>query len=379
MKILVVLPRYQYADESRGETHEYSSFYTAIYKSFQEVYYFDTARYIRKSNISDLNYDLLKLQCERGFTNLFIVQWGNEFFPETIALLRSTGATVINWATDDSYRFDTFTKFIANRFDYTITTEFQVVKQYKKIGASCIKGHWGYSEQWKRPPISARECIYDVAFIGVNYFDRKKYIDYLRDKGINIFVGGYGWGKLGSIVVKENIPKIYNSSKIVINFSKSIGGRQTKARIFESIAAGSCLLTEDSADLFHYFSIGKELLTFQSEVDCYQKVVLLLNNYELRNQIANSGYIRCIQNYSYEKQFKTILNNIPKNYRISTVNQLALESYFMELKNPKLSRKIFRALLFHSFVPAIARKVVRKLEEKFFKKNYLSADSYSIN
>ena len=379
MKILVVLPRYQYADESRGETHEFSSFYTAINKIFDDVYYFDSSSYIRNSNIIDLNCEIIKLQSKKQFTTLFLVQWGNEFFADTIAKIRSTGAIVVNWATDDSYRYETFTKFIANRFNYTITTEFTAVNKYKKIGAGCIKGQWGYSEQWDCPPISADECKHDVAFIGVNYFDRKNYIKYLLNKGVNIFVGGYGWGSLGNVIDQDDIPKIYNSSKIVINFSKSIGGRQTKARIFESLAAGSCLLTEDSEDLSEYFIIGKELMTFQSEVDCFQKIQYLLNNIEKRNQIANAGYKRCTNNYSYERQFKLILTSLPINYEISSINQLELDNFYTKLKKPRLMRKIIRTLLFNPLVPTIVRKVIRKIEEKYYKSNYLSIHSYSIN
>jgi spore maturation protein CgeB len=379
MKILVVLPRYQYADESRGETHEFSSFLTAIKKSFQEVSYLDTAEYIKKSNIVDLNYDLVRLQSERQFALIFVVQWGNEFFPETIALLKSTGATVVNWATDDSYRFNTFTQFIANRFNYTVTTEFGAVNQYKRIGADCIKGHWGYSERWERPPIPAEKCTYDVAFIGVNYFDRKKYIDYLRAKGVSIFVGGYGWGGIGNIVTQDDIPKIYNSSKVVLNFSQSTGGRQTKARVFEAVAAGSCLLTEESADLSQYFIINKELITFQSEHDCFLKIQLLIGDPGLRNRIAFDGYSRCIESYSYEKQFKAIFTNLPVKKQILRLEKKEIDSFSHKIKNPGKSRKFFRAVLFHPFAPILFRRAARKLESIFFRHNYLSAYSYTIH
>ena len=152
MKILVVLARYQYADESRGETHEYTALYSVIVNNFTSVDFIDTSTSIRTGKIRQLNRHLIERQREKKYTHVFFVQWGNEFFPETIRYINQTGAFTINWATDDSYRYDTFTKYISSRYSLNITTDRVAYDKYLKAKFPCYLGGWGFNKALSLPP-----------------------------------------------------------------------------------------------------------------------------------------------------------------------------------------------------------------------------------
>ena len=378
MKILVVLPRYQYGETTRGETHEYSNFVQAIKGTTGEVDFIDTSAYIKTRDIYELNVLLLDVQSTKKYEIIFFVQWGNEVFSETLEILKETGALLINWATDDSYRFESFTRLIAKRFDYIITTEFAAVRKYEKITAKCIKASWGYSEEWKRLPKPASDCLYDVSFIGMNYFDRYEYIKFLKKNGINIFVAGYGWPRSNGIVQKEDIPSIYNNSRIVLNFSKSKNGRQTKARVFESLAAGTCLLSERSEDLDSYFEEHKHLITFDSKQECLIAITRLLSDPFTRDEIAMNGHAHCVARYSYERQFEDILRKVYIKKKISSINKRKFSIFREKIASAPFALRIIRRLLHSKWIPSIIRRIVRKIEEKYFKETHLSMNSFFV-
>ena len=121
--ILVLLSKYQYADKKKGESHEYTEIYKAICRSFKKVVFVDTSNHIKTRSLNLLNRKIIQLYIKKKFSHVFCVQWGNEFYPETLSLMKNSGSILINWATDDSYRFESFTKYIADRFSLNVTTE----------------------------------------------------------------------------------------------------------------------------------------------------------------------------------------------------------------------------------------------------------------
>ena len=378
MKILVVLARYQYADVSRGETHEYTALYSAIANVFRNVHFIDTSLAIRTGEMRHLNINLIEQQRLEKYTHVFFVQWGNEFFPETIEYINKTGAITINWATDDSYRYENFTKHLASRYSLNITTDRAAYDKYMIAKFPCYFGGWGFNKSLSLPPKLSRDCKYDICFIGLNYFDRAIYIDAFKKAGYTIFLGGDGWGESVDIVSSKNMPHIYNNSKVALNFSKSVGGSQTKARVFEVTSFGTCLLSELSPDLETYFDIGEDILVFTSVEDCLKQIdSLIKKSGDLRDRVAFNGYTKCMAKYSYEELFKKIFGT---NNPAPVID--ANDSYAIKTKNKIYNQIKFMALLkylvLNKFTPNIFKTVIRKIESKFFIENYLSSNSLLI-
>lgn len=373
--VLICLSRYQYFEKGRGETHEYASFCEAFENIGYQIIFIDTASYILSRNISALNEEIIKV-ASRNKNNIkfsFFVQLKNEIFPETLRLLDLLNIKSIYWAADDSYRFGSHSKYISNNYSLNLSTEQSCVDLYGQQGKNSIKVNWAAPRSWVFDVLPSDACTFDVTFVGLNYFDREKYINFLKDHGISVNVFGFGWPD-GPIENVNTIPKIFNSSKIVLNFSRTKIGYQTKARVFEAVAAGSCLVTEASEDLETYFKLGSEIMVFQNEFECLKLIKMLLKNPKLRDRIAKQGQDRYNRCWSYEQQFMKIVKDVQG---LKSSKSYVSRNKCIEIIQNLISKNI-KKLIFHKSAPNFIRCFAERLERRLFPLNYYSKSSWSI-
>tara|TARA_R100001086_G_C11830509_1_gene256513 strand:+ start:327 stop:1259 length:933 start_codon:yes stop_codon:yes gene_type:complete len=214
-----------------------------------------------------------------------------------------------NWFCDDTWRFDDFSSKACHHFLVCSTPEPDYVRRYKDIGYSnIIVGGWHTNHKYY--PTENLEKKNDVTFIGqMNNPDRNRYIEYLRENGINVsnFHG----------LSHSEMTKVLTESKIGLNFSKNYNGSpiktQMKLRPFEVTAAQSTmLLTEYHSGLEYFFDIDKEIVTFKSPKEMLTKVKILLEKENVRNKIANCGNIRFKKEHTSHKRLSKLLEAIDK-------------------------------------------------------------------
>ena len=118
MRILCVFGRHNYGDPARGEGYEYTNFLPALRALGHDVSLFDSWDRSAYRDFTDLNRSFLeRVERERPDV-IFCVLLGYELWTETLNCVRSSGtATVINWGTDDSWKYEQFTRFIAPYVD----------------------------------------------------------------------------------------------------------------------------------------------------------------------------------------------------------------------------------------------------------------------
>ena len=99
--------------------------------------------------------------------------------------------------------------------------------------------------------------------------------------------GVHIWGdRPDNQVNKEELGRIYSQSRVVVN--ESIQG-EVNLRVFEALAAGALLLTEDvGPNLQGLFTPGKHLITYRPE-DLLEKAAHFLSQEEERRAIAQQG------------------------------------------------------------------------------------------
>ena len=311
MRILCVFGRYNYGDPARGEGIEYSCFIPALRALGHQVFFFESFARAGHSDFAALNRALLKqvevFQPDAVFTVLMMA----EVWLESIALMRRAGCKVINWSTDDSWKYREFSRLIAADFDVFATTcpdalSYYAVDQIRNVHLS----QWGASAAQLAEPKPARDCRYGVSFVGSAYGNRPSRIAALCAAGVKVECFGHGWPS--GAVAAERIPEIARDSVVSLNFSEAGNGSglQIKARVFEVPAAGGMLLSEGAPNLEDYFSPGIEIAQFNGELQLLTEARLLLENSARRDSIARAGHARAVREHTYAQRLHKLLDQL---------------------------------------------------------------------
>lgn len=320
MRILCVFGEHNYGDPSRGAGYEYSNFVPALKNLGHEIAFFDSFSRTLYRDFSDLNRSLLQKVEAFEPDVVFCVLMGYEVWLETLELIHETGACLINWGTDDSWKYEQFSRYLAPAFDLWVTTSHHAYEKAVRDGlGNFVLSQWGARADAMQAPLVASECRYPVSFVGSAYGNRPRWIAGLRAAGIDVACFGHGWP--AGAVPAERIPEIVRGSVISLNFADSglhfqglrpYRSRQIKARTFEVPGAGGCLLTESADQLETYYVPGVEIGVFGNLDDLTDKIRQLLDAPERRDAMAKLGYLRTSGEHTYEKRFSGVLARLPQ-------------------------------------------------------------------
>ena len=168
---------------------------------------------------------------------------------------------------------------------------------------------------------TSNESGNDIVYMGNNYRNqfpegqnRINMIQFLQSRFRNKFsLFGNGWngssGENNADQVKQS--KIYNNSKIGINFSQFNEDRYTSDRLFRILGSGCFCLSHHYKGIEKDFETGKHLDTFKNLQELETKIHFYLENEDKRNQIAENGYNYCHNNFTY----KSMVENLLKLYQ----------------------------------------------------------------
>jgi len=159
---------------------------------------------------------------------------------------------------------------------------------------------------------------YDVAFIGhlqeVENYNKMNRVEAL-DKLFNAFPNFY-FGTRNSGYPEKNMfehaAKEFSKSKIIFNISIT---DDINMRVFESMATGSMLLTNELPTLSAFFKDKKHLVTYDSYKDMIEKVQYYIDNDEEREKIALAGYTEVIKHHTYQMRIQEIFNLLHVDYK----------------------------------------------------------------
>ena len=309
MKILCALGRHDYGDPARGAGHEFANFVPAFEELGHEVMVFDTLGRSVYSDFGQLNSALADAIRDEAPDVLFSVLMHYEVWAETFELARSQGCATVNWMTDDSWRYPSFSRLVAGNFDVIATTDPNAVHRYRADGHhNVVLTQWAAGPSLIQPPLPADECRYGVTFVGSAHGDRRARIERLRARGIDVECFGYGWES--GPVAAADIPEIVRGSLLSLNFANPSRGStgQLKARVFEVPASGGCLLTEASPGLDDSYEVGREVFAFGNDEELASAIERGLSDHGLRDAVAEAGFERTRAEHTYMHRFPPILD-----------------------------------------------------------------------
>ena len=267
--------------------------------------------------------------------------------------------STLNWFGDDQWRYDSFSKKIAQYFTYKVTTDKFSVEKYKKDGHSNVfLSQWAGVELYNIN-LTEDEIDYkfDISFIGAYSPVREWIIDYLKSNGINVECFGFNWPsgpisseqmlnyfRLSKInlnlsnsvnndfdFVKYNITNLFRSFRFLLQFKakdfynlaiKSLKGiklffryektsEQIKARNFEIPMSYGFQITNYALSIEDYYNIGKEIVVFNNKEELLKLCRYFIREKKLRKKILHRSYLRSME-HTYVDRFKTIINQINK-------------------------------------------------------------------
>ena len=110
------------------------------------------------------------------------------------------------------------------------------------------------------------------------------------------------------VQVGEATSFIYAGTKINLNIAlKGIKGGTTQ-RIMDIMGAGGFVLTNYCEETAELFEEDKEIVMFRTPEELIQKVDYYLEHEEEREQIARAGHEKAMNDYTYEKKIKRLLD-----------------------------------------------------------------------
>lgn len=270
-----------------------------------------------------INLEALKLFHEFQ-PDIVYVTMGNQLTKETIEKMKKVAVVIASFG--DTIKQYPYLGEIAGCYDIVYSYEMTDVDKLRRMGVNA-KEMMGLGDPEQYFPINCKKDI-DVCFVGVMYPKRKEILERLYCEFPDLHMQFYGkyigirntkeylnWLYSGKHKVFRNrnihykeVNKIYNRSKICLN----INGFQTidgwASRLPE-------ILLTDSFQIVDYNKkIEKEfegcLKTFISYEELTEGIRKYLSDDIDRNRIGNNGYLKAINQLTYERAVNNVLRDV---------------------------------------------------------------------
>jgi len=151
-------------------------------------------------------------------------------------------------------------------------------------------------------PIKDIEKKHFMGFCGTPFQHRVDLMNFIENK-LNFEI------KKDTYVLGDNMVKSINSYKVHLNYSDN---DDINFRVFETLGSKTCLLTSKVENLDKLFVDMEDMVMFSNYDEAIDKIKILLDNPELINKIAESGYNKVINNHTFDVRAKEFINIIEK-------------------------------------------------------------------
>lgn len=112
---------------------------------------------------------------------------------------------------------------------------------------------------------------------------------------------------MGAVDYYSEMPYIFANSKINLNITLKSIQSGIPLRAMDIMGAGGFLLTNFQADFLDYFTPDQDFVYFSDQEDLLNKIEYYLSHDKERNEIAQNGHQKVIENHSFEKCFEEML------------------------------------------------------------------------
>lgn len=300
----------------------YQNWYAPLKKLSKEIIIFDPRDFYFKYGKEKMNSKFVYLIEKEKPDMIFLTMIYDEFYFDTFRKIKeiSPKTKIVNFFSDDEWRFDSYSKYFSPFIDVCLTS---FPEAYEKSLSLGLKNFYlmPYSCNTEVFFKLKEDKFYDVSFIGRPTDERAESIRFLINNGVKISIWGKGWdtfkggkdfnGYYKGIAEDANL--IYNQSKIVLTFLQDDLNKpiQIKGRITEVAGSGAFqLITKNPYT--RLILNEKETDYFESYSDLLKKVKYYLKNEKEREKKAGLSYEKVISKFTWDKSFKEFFRHLRK-------------------------------------------------------------------
>jgi spore maturation protein CgeB len=153
----------------------------------------------------------------------------------------------------------------------------------------------------------------EVVFVGGPTPERVAALEALADRGLKVY--GYdadAWRAspriaacyAGPLYERPEARRVYSGARISVNVTRPHGPSSLNMRVYESMACGSLMLTDDRGDARRLFTDGREIVVYRDAADLADKVDYYLAHEGEREAIAEAGRRRVAEAHTYERRLR---------------------------------------------------------------------------
>lgn len=252
--------------------------------------------------------------------DIILIDSGYQLQADDMHALRELGIPVVTWLLDDPLR-QGWTSIIETfpLYDCIFTFDPAYVQPYRSAGArravylpcACDADIYHPIE----PPPDHR---YDLAFVGTLTRARSLMLPRLTGFNLNVWT----WKPRGSLppalgrspayrgkAFGEDINRIYNESRVVLNFHHEQSLEGTNMRTFEASAAGAFQLVDHRAEIDRLFP-GGEIVTFRSFDELSTKARYFIDHPAERRERAAAAAARVREGHTFRHRFLEMVKTL---------------------------------------------------------------------
>lgn len=208
------------------------------------------------------------------------------------------------WVSDAHLGYK-FRMEMAKKFDTVFVAQKEFIDQFVADGVSRERIHY-------LPHAFEPDCYkpYDIinkwdwTFIGhLNSPHRIDLLDRLCKEFPNFYLGWRN-GADPAHNVLDDIARKFSQAKISVNYSIK---NDLNMRVFETMGAKCCLLTDDIEPIHEFFEDMNHLVLFRSPEEAIDKMRMLLSDDNLRQTIGENGHREALAKHTYMHRMRQIL------------------------------------------------------------------------
>lgn len=253
-----------------------------------------------------------KLEDLLSSRHVLIAAGGSMLHPEFIS--RLSVYTVFICA-DDPESSEILSKPVAPSFDFSFMFNISCLDMYKSWG--CRNAQWlfyplvpGYmGENLSEGKILSGERDIDIVIFSERVYgvsDRCQRIEQLAKVFPQALVRGKGWE--GGYISKEEMIDAYYRAKIGWNLHNSTGPTNQRTTMLPSY--GVMEICDNKQHLGKLFKLDEEIVGFDTLQECIDKTRYYLEHDRERREIAARGWRRVVTDYTEQKLWARIMENI---------------------------------------------------------------------
>ena len=170
--------------------------------------------------------------------------------------------------------------------------------------------------------LSDLALVFNTTFLGFKMANRERIgcLSLLgRSHEVKLYTDSHipveGVRNMGSVNYHTDMPKVFQNSRINMNFTIRNIRSGIPLRIWDVLACGGFILTNFQAEFLSFFENGRDIVWFDSVNDMLRKADYYLEHEDERLSIARLGQEKALREHTYEQRLSRILETVSASMR----------------------------------------------------------------